>query len=291
MCKVAGIAGIKDDKRTETWVFMMLLGDVISQGNSDGLGYAALDQENKLFGERWLINHTAFHDLTKIPKIHDNLDRFYHAFGDISKREEAKAMILHTRMATCAHGIQNAHPHVDNFKEPTVALIHNGVITNHLKFKKINSTCDSEVIVHQYKENNVATNLNNLSKFTKSLQGWFTCLTLSKTPENIPVMDAFTDSPRLNSYYIPELEARVYSTRGEDIKRVAQMLELKYESPQALAGETAIRLNADTGEMIEKVSIPLKSWTSGFNVMHANGSFDDEMDIWDHWFHHKGYKE
>lgn len=287
MCKVASVAGVTDKNRDQVWLFMMSLGEVMSYGNSDGLGYAAFDKQNNIFGERWLLNHTAFSDFSELPGMTaKRAQEIYNYFGDQVKRDEAKAIILHTRMATCSRGLKNTHPFVDDLDNPKTALIHNGIIYNDTDFKKKYSTCDSEVIVHNYAENNVNSNLYKLSDFTKNLDGWYTCAVLAKDKNGQPIIDLFTDSPRLKSYYIPEMQVRVFSTNGEDIKRVARKYGYSAVDPLDLDAETAIRLNANTGNIIEKASFVARDWAPA-NVYSLTGNFDD-ADFWSNWLKRGG---
>ncbi len=98
MCKVAGVTKITDNNREDVWVFMQLLGELISQGNDDGLGYAAFDKGGNIFGEKWLINKTAFKDLSQIKKMNaEKMKNIYTFFGDTVLRDQAQAIILRQR--------------------------------------------------------------------------------------------------------------------------------------------------------------------------------------------------
>lgn len=298
MCKVAGVTKITDKNRNDVWVFMQLLGQLISAGNNDGLGYAAFDKDNNLFGERWLINESAFKDLTKIPNMDsEKMARVYNHFGVVDK-DSAQAIIMHTRAATCGRGILNTHPFVDNLEKPTVALIHNGMIYNEKKFPRNYSTCDSEVLAPLYATNKVGEDLEHLNKFTPELEGWFTVLALSLGKDGKPVMDAFSDSGRLGSYYIEELETRIYSTYADDVARVAQMVGLTAVDEMKVNADNAFRLDVATGEEIAhfkfKSYIPTaRSHSGGFpsmwdgwgNVQTMHGNLDDEA-FKHRWFGH-----
>lgn len=290
MCKIAAVTGITNENRDNVWLLMMTLGDLMSVGNSDGLGYAAFDQQNRLFGERWLHNNMSFTDLSSYEGMTpEKMEKIYHSFGEEVVRDQAKAIILHTRMATCAHGIKNAHPHVDDMDNPQAALIHNGVIMNHHKFKKKYSSCDSEVMVHQYMDNKVGEKLNNLSGFTGQLSGWFTCLVLSKNKDGRPILDIFTDSRRLFSYKIPELGVTAQCTSSELIKKAAETFNWTVEDQRYYPAESAYRLCVDTGETLDNTTIPIKSWSEDYhdNVIPLSGNFDSE-DFWSKWLSSRG---
>jgi len=170
MCKIAAVSGVTDKNRESVWEFMTRLAELMSVANSDGLGYAAFDKSGNIFGERWLVNHHAFDADAKTNQF------TYNSFGDNIKKNEAISIILHTRMATCEKGLKNVHPFIDTLTvNPNIALIHNGVIHNHKKLTKKFSTCDSEVVLHEYDYNDVQNDPKNLDGVFKKLKGWFAC--------------------------------------------------------------------------------------------------------------------
>lgn len=229
MCKIAAVTGVTDSNREKVWEFMTRLGRLMSANNSDGLGYAAFDKSNNIFGERWLINHHAFKsDANTNPTT-------YNYFGDAIKRDEAQAIILHTRMATCEKGLKNTHPFIDTLTcSPNIALIHNGVIGNHGKLTKKFSTCDSEVILHEYDYQDVMKDPANLKSVFETLSGWFACAVLAKT-NNGPVLDLFTDGTPVHSAFITELNVRIFSTSEYDIRAVARVMNLDAQLVSCLA--------------------------------------------------------
>ena len=288
MCKVAGVTHITDENRSDVWVFMQLLAELISNGNNDGLGYAAFDKAGHVFGEKWLINNTAFKDLSQIKGMNaEKMSRIYSFFGDKVKRDEAQAIILHTRAATCGKGIENTHPFVNDEDKPEIAIIHNGMVYNHEAFPRKYSTCDSEVIAHLYEANKVNAALDNLNKFTDKMLGWFTVLALTKDDKGKMVMDAFSDSGRLGSYFIKELDTRIYSTYSEDVARIAKSLGLTPIDEETIKADTAFRLDALTGEQIAftqiKIAVPIsrghygEDWGGWPNVTVMEGNLDDEQ--------------
>lgn len=289
MCKVSAISKVNDKMRDDAWVFMMMLGELMSSGNNDGLGYAAFDKSGNIFGEKWLNNKDAFKDLSlEVPNLNANkMDKIYSYFGDKVLKNEMQAMVLHTRAATCGRGIQNTHPFINREEKPSVAIIHNGVIGNHETLTKKFSTCDSEVIVHLYDEYNVHKDLNRISQVTSRLRGWYTVLALSKDENGTMFIDAFTDSNRLSSFYVKELDTRVYSTMPADILKVAEYLGMKCSEGRTMKPNTAQRINALTGEVMERAickpmefrvitEVPKKN-AHGISEVHLmNGNWADE---------------
>jgi predicted glutamine amidotransferase len=285
MCKVAGVTKITDKNREQVWMFMKVLGNLMSVGNKDGLGYAAFDKAGKLFGERWLINEWAFRDFSTIKGLTaKQAESVYSFFGESVKRDEAQAIILHTRMATCEKGIKNTHPFVDSEENPTVAIIHNGMIYNDEVFTKKFSSCDSEVLAHLYKDADVASNLKNIHEFVNKLMGWFTVLNLSTDKDGNMVMDAYTDTGRLASYFIPELDTRVFSTYRGDIEETAKIFNYKITHCLQYKKNTMFRMDVKTGMVTvsdkwRSAPAPtLDSFTSQMfpEIVSMSGNLDDE---------------
>lgn len=274
MCKVAGVAGITDKNRDDVWLMMIALGDLMSRGNNDGIGYAAFDRNNNIFGERWLKNNTWFTDLSRDKRIRKELlNNIYNFFGDRVDRENVKSIILHTRASTNTISMENTHPFVDDIDNPTAALIHNGIIHNDEMFKKKYSTCDSEVILTEYLKAEAFQNATKISNFTKKLEGWYTCMVLAKDADEKPIIDVFTDNGRLASFWIPKLKVRIYASESADIVRAAATLGIKVEKMQRMEPNTFMRINADTGEVFQEGE--LENRKRGGRVVHASGSLDD----------------
>ncbi len=276
MCKVSACTNITDNNRQGVWQFMTLLGELISRGNTDGLGYAAFNKAGKLFGEKWLVNDMAFKDVSNVRGINaSKMDKIYNFFGDKVLRNDAQAIILHTRAATCAKGIENTHPFVNDIDSPEVAIIHNGMIYNDTAFPRKYSTCDSEVLAHLYADNKVSKSLAKLNDFADKLQGWFTVLALARDDRGRMVMDAFSDSGRLGSYFIKELDTRIYSSYSDDVLHIAKALGLTAMDKEQMERDTAFRIDVLTGEVVEHVKLKT---SNAVPVTYTGGS-----DFWDNW--------
>jgi Glutamine amidotransferase domain len=279
VCKVAGITKVTDKNRDDVWLFMMALGELMSRGNGDGLGYAAFDKSGKIFGERWLMNKTAFTDMSGVRNLTaEKMNKIYNYFGDKVLRDEAQAIILHTRAATCGRGILNTHPFINDIDKPTSAIIHNGIIANHDALVKKYSSCDSEVIVHLYEEMKVAAKFENIREVMQGLLGWFTVACLATDETNRMVMDIFSDAPRLAGFFIPELDTRIYSTQADDIVRAAESLGMTYKEPFVIKANTAFRVDVLTGQVIDKVKgaeYSYEQFLRDSGVVLEEGNFDD----------------
>lgn len=285
MCKVSCVTKVSDKNRDEVWAFMQILGEYMTYGNDHGLGYAALDSKLNLFGERWLVNDHAFRDLSHVSGLTaEKMNNLYSYFGNKVVRDDARAILLHTRYATCARSITNTHPFVDDEDDPKVAIIHNGVISNHKEFTSKYSTCDSEVLAHLYAENEVGQSLSNLNEFTTQLEGWYTVLNLTKDGQGTPIIDMYSQNGRLCSFFIPELDTRVYASSRVDIEATAKFLGMTCTNGQVAEEYHAYRVNAVSGEVMGKFKF---AKPQPKNVKYAEGNFDDDS-LWQNWWTQRG---
>ncbi len=101
------------------------------------------------------------------------------------------------------------------------------------------------------------------------------------------VMDVFSDTGRLGSYFIKELNTRVYSTNADDIQRLALKLGFTPMYRETMKADTAFRLNVLTGDEVEFLKLktaPLAAvthypspthWEGWENVTAMEGNLSD----------------
>lgn len=261
MCKVMMISGIKKENVAKVWKFVEAISKPMSKINNDGIGYAAITAEGKLFGERWLINSTAFNKTTNLddtvveslgelvtPPYKSTYNQYdYNSFGEIDK-DNIVAITLHTRYATSPRGMMNTHPFVDE----GISLIHNGVIRNDKDFD-LKSTCDSEAILRAYLKEDVKSNPANFKAAAKLLKGYYACGLLTNTEQG-PILDLFKSvGARLHAVAVEELGAYVISTDDSDIKDTAKELGFTAGAVHTILSEKFVRINAITGVRMELV--------------------------------------
>jgi hypothetical protein len=270
------IPGLDPDNKDTNLKFIATMADIMTKGNDDGLGYAALDKQGNLFGERWLLNHQAFDnreeyskprkvDKSKLSKIKmvlsgDVVDledvqtdspsyKKYGTFGPTI--DEFSSVILHTRRATNTVCYNNVHPFVD-YKEST-ALIHNGVISNHKKEDEIRSTCDSERILNKYIEHGIAHNPMQIQKVIDDLDGYFACGIFSKDKSGRNVLDIFKSmQANLGCVFVKELDAMVFTTDINDVSNACYQLgyTIVSKSKNGFKEGVLLRLDAMTGKQL-----------------------------------------
>lgn len=274
MCKVMMIAGIKQKHIPKVYQLTKAMAKAMSYVEDDGVGYAAITKDGKLYGEKWLDKDQAFvvHG-NKIDDIVEFIDKQfkdtieydkppqrgggYEAFGEKTKEnvDNTVAVVLHSRKATVGgKALCNVHPFVfpgDN-DHPATALIHNGGILNHDKLTKVYSTCDSEVILHEYLANQMYHNPWGVEQVAKTLVGSYTVGVLGsqyepKTKLWTPYLDIFKSNKDLYGAYIPEIETMMFSTSNHQIETVVKDVGMAVKHLFKLKDGYLHRLNAITG--------------------------------------------
>lgn len=275
MCKIAMMSGIKPKHVKNAWLLSKALAPYMSHSDDDGFGYAAITKAGDIFIERWLDNDLAFkykednkHDKALKEQFGEALvplESNYTSMGKVDKNN-AVAIILHARMATCAKGIKNVHPFVvDN-----VALIHNGVISNHTqvlsKYDANNtklSTCDSEAIAFSYSGNKVGSIPAGIKELGQDLSGYYACGVLSKSESGKPYMDVFKSaSANLYGAFIPQIDAFLYCTSLDILKAAVKECGFTYMRPHKIKEGILIRHDAVSGKASMAATFEEKSYTS-----------------------------
>lgn len=297
MCKVMIISGITDETKDQAWEFTKAMAKEMSSPNSmekDGLGYAAIDSEGNLFGERWVKNADAF--INRHPygsEIDSNIlkkfkilkrEKVYGNFGTLN--DNIRSLTLHSRAATNQVNYKNTHPFVDG----STSLIHNGVIHNDDKFFKKYSTCDSEVILHQYVKHNVANKLGKFKKLAGKFDGYYVLGIFSKTNEGRVILDIVKDNrASLDAFFIKELNTVVFATpkyNSSPVEEACKTLGFTIVSKYEVMSNRIQRLDALTGETIAFESFTPKkdvvvnektqSYYNGYD--RYNGYYPDNTD-------------
>ncbi len=280
MCKVFMISGIKKDKQILAKKLVFEMSKIISRSETDGIGYAAITKTGKVYGEKWLKNEDAFivKENPPINPIVDYMrtyfgetakfikepvqDEIYCQFGDNSDIENTVAVILHARKATFgSKSVVNTHPFY--FLAPPnadlgvvdTALIHNGSIYNHEHLKKVMSTCDSEVILHEYLDFQMNYNPWAMPELARKLAGEYAVGVLTSVPYDdgtiMPVLDIFKSNKDLCAMYVPELETVVFGTSEYNLEEGVKSAGMTPTIVMSINNGFLMRFNAITGVMCE----------------------------------------
>lgn len=257
MCKIMVIAGIKEVNVDKAVAFVETIAPLISVGNNDGLGYAAVDSEGNLFGERWHKNADAF---KTIPfgdmfvtnqfesAIKGGLTKgAYNNFGNVAL-SKMTAITLHARYATSGKEFMNTHP----FVSLDTSLIHNGVICNDDDWEKqMVTTCDSEAILCSYINNDVAIKPNAIQAVANELVGYYAAAVFTRDEEGYRILDVFKGhNNNLVIAYIDELETWVMSTQKSDIADACKKLGFTMGTAFDVNDGALMRINPNTGETL-----------------------------------------
>lgn len=308
MCKVMMIAGIKPENLPKVYKLAKNMAKAMSIVEDDGVGYAAITKDGQIYGEKWLNKDEAFVTHTqappdpiveKIQKMFENtvewdkapsVQNSYSAFGQRTNAaiQDTCALILHARKATSGGKVlENVHPfistpdfHADgSLLEPGVALIHNGSILNHDKLTKKMSTCDSEVILHEYMANSMYHNPWGVEQLAKTLVGTYTIGVLGSQMIDdkwVPYLDIFKSNKDLYGGWCPELETMVFSTSQHVLENAMKDSELTVKNIVKIKDGYLHRFNAITGERVEA---PVSFSTSAqyLNGQHWNKAHEHSM--------------
>lgn len=291
MCKILAIAGIKKEHSGTVKQIIQKMAEIISRTDNDGFGYAAVTPEGKIFGEKWLLASNVLKELpsidvgySKIEAILGQRSKFkvvpslgaHESFGSVDF-DNAAAVIFHGRKKTVGDvSLTNAHPfyEVGIDSQPDTAIIHNGSITNHLQLTKKYSTCDSEVILHEYTKNYMWYNPETgIKDMAETLKGEYAVGALSSIEyeegEVIPYLDIFKSNKDLYAGYIKEIDAIIYTTADYNLIELGHALSLTITAISEVPDGVLIRLNAVTGELLDNhIEFPKSSYSVYTNNYH-----------------------
>lgn len=282
------MAGIKPEKLELAQKFTVNMSKIISRTEEDGVGYAAITSDGKLYGEKWVNKADAFkiHEQPVLDNKGKTMEDFfqkaakfkkeipgskiYQDYGSVTAKnvKNTVAIMLHARKKTQGEkSVANTHPFFElGVKDqPDTALIHNGSITNHEKLTKKHSTCDSETLLHEYIDNTMWYNPEGVKDLAKTVTGMYTVGVLTSihltdaeilereaqglSPRKvIPILDIFKFRKDLHAAYIPELETMVFATTDSIIEECARDLNMTVQHLMEVNDGFLIRVNAITGE-------------------------------------------
>jgi len=279
------VAGIKPEHQEKVKQIIEIASKSLAKMDDDGIGYAAITTKGKIYGEKWQNKEYAFkiHSQPN-PELSDLYmdallggaakwdkepltDKVYARYGELNDKiiKDTVAVILHARKATVGgKSIDNTHPffELNDPKQEDTAIIHNGGISNHHQLTKKYSTCDSEVILHEYLKNMMNYNPWGIEELARTLEGEYTVGVLSSFTDKdgtTPVLDIFKHNKYLYAAYCPDIETALFTTAKYDLEDIAREAGVAIKSVAEVKDGNFIRLNAITGERIEDI-IEFTGW-------------------------------
>lgn len=248
--------------------------------DDDGFGYAAITRGGQIYGEKWLRKEDVFqlhsqpkppasNDLVKDllgeaakPLIEAPTEKVYDAFGATRTKEvlqDTVAVVVHARKKTTGlKTIENCHPFfsAEEGNNPATALIHNGSIMNHYNLTKKTSTCDSEVILHEYLKEAMSYNPWAMPLLAKTLVGQYAVgvLTSAQTDRGVqPVLDIFKSAKDLHCAFVKEIDTYVFCTLPGLLAKACAEVGLTPVGISEVRDGYLIRLDAITGKRLEEI--------------------------------------
>lgn len=271
--------------------FMKAAEPEMTKGNNDGIGYSAINSKNELFMEKWHQNKNFLNSediltedrITELTPLAKKLSKYvnvgslsknYMSYGDIT-RNDLKTVTMHTRFATCGRSMENTHPFVDQ----GVSLIHNGVINNQysLGLNKI-STCDSEVALQLYINNNVVNGgKSTFQGFLDKLKGYWAFGILAKNADGNYILDVVREGASLYFTKIPELgvNSTIFATTKEIIETACKTCGFDKPEIHYLKEFQAGRFNAVTGKLLASVDLK-KSDANEYKTKYTKSYWNHE---------------
>ncbi len=306
MCKILIIKGI--DRSDLALSFMKAVEPIMTEGNTDGIGYSAINSKNKLFSEKWHKNKH-FLDTTKVldaktmkdleqfkDRLPSNVTQNYKSYGTVT-REDLKTITMHTRFATCGKEFDNTHPFIDN----EMSLIHNGTITNshEIGLNKV-SSCDSENGLQLYINMgiNLETNPDKIQEYINQLKGGWAFGILAKGASGQYIVDIVRERSSLYWTILPEMgdDCVVFATTEKIIETGIKELGFRPRDTTeifSLSESNYHRFNAVTGEFIDNFILKTSKlneytfdwdkWRQNQNRHNSNNSYNIYDDYYDNY--------
>lgn len=206
MCKVLVLSNMKQVKSPDK--LTNAIASAMSSREDDGFGYA-IQGEGGVFGERCLEPNFFKTDFKS--KILDLpfVDVEYNRFGVKSKPNGAG--IFHGRTSTNDRTLLNTHPIIKN----DWTLIHNGVVNNHGPAYQMETTNDTEHMVHYL-------STTGISGIEKHITGYYACAAFDPKGQ----LHIFRDSiATLYVAQIDQINSLVFATTQGLIEEVCKTMK------------------------------------------------------------------
>lgn len=280
MCKILAVAGIKRQHQDKVKKLSHEFLKAAAEFDDDGFGYAAITRTGHIYGEKWLRKEDIFqlHAQPKPPVgnqlVRDLLgeaakplmdgptENIYAAFGTTRTKEvlqDTVAILVHARKKTMGlKSIENCHPFyvAEQDNDPSTALIHNGSIMNHHSLTKKTSTCDSEVILHEYLKEAMSYNPWAMPALAKTLVGQYAVGVLTSAQNEqgaVPVLDIFKSAKDLHCAFVKEIDTYVFCTLPGLLVKACKEAGLTAIGVSEVRDGYLIRLDAITGKRLEEI--------------------------------------
>lgn len=238
MCKVLMISNtsmLDDAGRIELVNTAM---EHIIKGNSDGFGFAGIDESNNYYGFKTVDYNVLYEPEAAKETLLQGIVKSYkfEYFGNHDKVSD-KGMIFHGRTSTNKEGVKNAHPVMIN----NSCLVHNGVVNSKKAIKQVLDT-DTELLCHMVPTGK-QKHTEKMSELKRNLEtnitGYYAFFNLNKDGSVTVVRDEIAT---LYMTYVPEIEAQLIGTTRELLKDVCETLGWEHKSIYAVEDNIMFRM-------------------------------------------------
>lgn len=262
------------EKSTLAWDLARVLSKPMCASDRDGFGYAAMSPLGEIGTERWLTGAHAWQDMSEgMPAALSALlapraaaPTFRDAAGVDLRDQPVISLLLHSRMATAARGLENNHPHNSYAHDSAIrtALVHNGVVRVNEKRLRF-STCDSETILTAYEKHYVHLQAKNWKHAAAELLGYYALgiMHAGATPH----IDIIRDShASLYVCWVRELDAPIVATASDHVKQACKKLGLREPICEPFRENTLVRFDPLARTVTESLQFEGQHYWGGYSA-------------------------
>lgn len=258
MCKVLMVSNTKMLTSEEKIALVNAVQTEITKTNSDGFGFAGVDEKGKFYGFK-TVDYNVVYDPEQLEKINSGVvktNEFLY-FGNHDSPSD-KGMIFHGRTSTNKDGIRNAHPIMLN----EACLVHNGVVNSTDNIKQVLDT-DTELLCYTLPAKSPRTKIENRlegmkSNLERSISGYYAFLNLNHDGSIIVVRDSIAS---LYMAEVLEIDAVMIGTTVSLIEEVCKEMGWTYKSVYAVSNEVIFRVTEDN-EIKNVIKFKAKGYTA-----------------------------
>ena len=260
MCKIFAMTNVSQVKFNRRFVGIVR-DEVCRLSDKDGFGYAVLDNEGNIGGERTIMpksfrplgENPADRVVYKSPIVLKSSNMFGHI-----NVESPKSFIAHGRLSTNKQTIENTHPYTNG----EVALIHNGVVQDSSNLiKNLVTDNDTEILLRYWER-------GGIKEIEQHVSGYYALAILDKKGLLHIARD---NKAMLYMTYCRTVDSFIIATTVDIIKNVAKRMKWNIEQPEQILDNTYAIFNGNDIVSYESISPIKTSTTMGYSARKALG--------------------
>jgi len=245
MCKIFAMSNTSKLTRKNFINLLRIVHPIITHSEVDGFGWAVLG-ESGIYGEKY-INPTEF-DFRIFNNVKENkilkelIKEEASSFGQASK--PIGPLLIHGRTSTNDKTLTNTHPFIKN----NWTLIHNGVVDNLGETYIMDSTCDSEHLIHYLSS-------GGIESIEKYVSGYYAVAAIDPNG-NLHVFK--DDIASLYVAYIKTIDSFIFSTTKDMISITCKKMKWEYTEINPMKGNFYMVINKENELLYSRKIKPLK---------------------------------